>query len=182
MNREPTLSPIPGCHGYFAGSDGSIWSSMPGRGGRYKSLHVLKPNRDKGGYLQVVLYIGEERTKRRYAVQRLVAVAFLGLCPDGMVTRHRNGNQLDNRPENIRYGTQAENIADKVTHGTMARGERNGNAKLTDAQAAEILRRVRAGEAGGVLAKEFGVDRNTVGLLKNGRSRRHLEASEGAIH
>lgn len=171
---DATLKPIPGCPGYFAGSDGSIWSSMPGRGGRFKSLHVMRAHRDKDGYLNVTLRIGER--KRRYRVQRLVATAFHGLCPEGLVTRHVDGDQLNNRPENLLFGTQPQNIADRRAHGTTARGQKHGRAKLTDDQAAEIIRRALAGEALTGLAKEFGVTVGAVWSLKTGRTRGHLSA------
>jgi len=173
---DATINPIPGCHGYFAGSDGTIWSSMPGRGGRYKALHALRLHRDKDGYLNVTLSVGP-RGRRRYRVQRLVAVAFLGLCPDGMVTRHRNGNQLDNSAENLIYGTQPENIADRGTHGTTARGSRQHLAKLTDEHVQQIRNRIQAGESQTALAMEFGVSECSVSDIKKGRTWRHLAAA-----
>jgi hypothetical protein len=169
-----TLQPIPGCPGYFAGSDGTIWSAMPGRHGRYKSLHPIKPYRDRDGYLQVSLR--PHGPRRRYSVQSLVATAFLGLRPDGMVVRHRDGNQLDNRPENLLYGTQPQNIADRQAHGTTSRGDAHYRAKITDDQAREILRRIQAGETLTGLAREFGVTVGAVWALKTGRTRRHLSA------
>ena len=171
---EVTLKPIPGCPGYLAGSDGTIWSEMPGRNGRWQSLHVIQPYRDKRGYMHVTLRCNQ--TKRRYSVHQLVALTFHGLRPDGYVVRHRNGNASDNRPENLIYGTQAENIADKDTHGTAIRGDRSYLAKITDEQATEILRRMNAGESQAALAREFGIADATVSALKKGRIRRHLSA------
>lgn len=167
------LNPIPGCSGYFAGSDGSVWSAKPGRRGRFKSLHPIRAWRDRRGYLQVTLR-PNGNIKKRYSVHQLVALAFHGPCPDGKVTRHRNGDQIDNRPENLLYGTQAENIADREAHGRTVRGDRSHLAKLTDADAMEILRRVEAGESHTMLALEFGVARATVSALKSGRIRKHL--------
>lgn len=136
---ESIIKPIPGCPGYLAGADGIIWSAMPGRAGRYKVLHPIRPYRDRQGYCHVTLR--PAGGKRRYSVHGLVAAAFFGLRPDGLVVRHRNGNSSDNRAENLVYGTQAENIGDRQAHGTTARGERHYRAKLTDEQATEIIRR-----------------------------------------
>lgn len=172
------IRPIPGCPGYFAGADGTIWSAMPGRWGKYESLHVLKPYRNRSGYLGVSLRSNGRR--HSYLVHRLVATAFHGLRPDGMGVRHRNGNQLDNRAENLHYGTQAENIADRDSHGTTARGERQHLAKLTNEKVLAILSRLRAGESGKSLAREFGISTGTVSQLKTGRTWRHLSA-EGTI-
>jgi HNH endonuclease len=58
----------------------------------------------------------------------------------------------------------------------VPKGEAHGQAKLTDRQALEILRRRRAGEGGGALAREFGVSTDTVRLLYQRKSWRHLDA------
>lgn len=168
---DVTLKPIPACPGYFAGSDGSIWSAMPGRNGRYTAIHPLRLHRDKQGYLRVTI---RSVKKRSYFVHQLVAVAFHGLCPDGLVVRHGIGGQTDNRPENLRYGTQAANIADKRRDGTHICGDRSYLAKVTDDQAREIYRRANAGESRRLLAQEFGVSKAMVNALMVGRIRRHL--------
>jgi HNH endonuclease len=173
---EATIRPIPGCPGYLAGSDGTVWSAMPGRNGRLKSLHVLKPNREKSGYLRVSL----RNNKRRqgFFVHTLVALAFHGPRPDGLILRHRNGNKNDNRPENLLYGTCLENTEDRRTHGTMVRGARSHLAKITDEQALEILGRLRAGETGASLAREFGITDGSISAMKTGRTWRHLAGVE----
>ncbi len=176
---QPILKPIPGCPGYFAGSDGTIWSAMPGQGGRYESMHQLRPCRDKGGYLRVSLRGFKQR--RGYFVHTLVALAFNGLRPDGMVSRHRNGNKDDNRPENIVYGTHAENIADRHAHGKTVRGERSHLSKLSESQALEILRRLRDGEGQASLAREFGIGVSAVWGLKTGRTWSHLLAARDSM-
>ncbi len=52
-------------------------------------------------------------------VHTLVLMAFAGPRPaDGMVTRHLNGDKLDNRAANLAWGTVQENIHDKFAHGT----------------------------------------------------------------
>jgi DNA-binding NarL/FixJ family response regulator len=139
---------------------------MPGRHGRWESLHILKAYRNKSGYLGVSLRCNKQR--RSYLVHTLVAAAFHGLRPDGMVSRHRNGNQLDNRAENLLYGTCLENTEDRRVHGTQVRGARSHLAKLTDEQALEILRRLRAGESGASLAREFGVTNGNVSAMRTG--------------
>lgn len=172
--RDATLKPIPGCPGYFAGSDGTVWSAMPGCGGRYKSLYLIRPYRDQDGYLRVTLRCNERR--KGYFVHQLVALAFNGLRPDDQVTRHRNGNQLDNRPENLLYGTHADNVADRAAHGKTVRGARSHLSKLTEVQALEILARLGAGESQASLARSYGLAVSTIWGLKTGRTWRHLTA------
>lgn len=72
---------------------------------------VLSVGRGKATYPAVVL------PGRRARVHVLVCEAFLGPRPDGLVTRHLNGNPYDNRVDNLTYGTVSENARDCVEHG-----------------------------------------------------------------
>ncbi len=76
--------------------------------------------RDKDGnyytrYLDVSLRLGTN-VRRHTKVHHLVAEAFIGPRPPGMVVCHNNGDPLDNRVENLRYDTQANNITDMHDH------------------------------------------------------------------
>jgi DNA-binding transcriptional regulator YiaG len=173
---DATIKPIPGIPGYLAGSDGTIWSAMPGRWGKYKSLHVIRPYHDKKrtGYLHVTLRANG--VKRRYTVHGLVATAFLGLRPDGMVVCHRNLDSTDNRADNLMHATQAENIQQGVEAGRHVRGERQHLAKLTEDSVRAIRERLAAGESSAALARAYGVSKATIGQIKGHRTWRHLAA------
>lgn len=82
---------------------------------------VLKQTR--GPYASQV---GLHRDGRMVAarVHQLVAAAFLGPRPEGLEVCHNNGDQYDNRVENLRYDTHRENIRDQVRHGTHAKSSR----------------------------------------------------------
>jgi hypothetical protein len=56
--------------------------------------------------------------KTMMKVHQLVLAAFVGPKQPGMITRHLNGDRLDNRLVNLAYGTPSENNFDKVSHGT----------------------------------------------------------------
>jgi hypothetical protein len=47
-------------------------------------------------------------------IHELVAQAFLGPRPDGMVVCHNDGSRNNNRLENLRYDTTSENFMDEV--------------------------------------------------------------------
>ena len=65
-----------------------------------------------------------------------------------------NGNY---EPNNCRWAT------------SLMQGRNTRRNKLTEPIAAEIRRRVLAGESGAVLGREFGVGRSTVSLIKLGK-------------
>lgn len=170
---DVTLKPIPGVPGYFAGDDGTIRRDQHAGEGYGGTCTARRDPASPTRYLNISLRCDGAR-RQRYRVNRLIATAFHGLAPEGMVARHLNGDRLNNRPDNLGWATQADNIADKIVHGTVARGQHNGNARLTDEHAAEIIRRALAGEVIAALAKEYGIHRETVRGLKNGRYRPYL--------
>jgi hypothetical protein len=176
---DPILKPIPGCAGYLAGEDGSIWSAMPGQGHRYKSLHLLRPHRAKNGYYNVTLRANG--VKRRYTVHELVATTFLGPRPEGMVVCHRNLDQTDNRSDNLIYATQAANIRQGVEAGRHVRGERQHLAKLTADSVRAIRERLAAGESLGAIAHDYGMSIATISQIKTGRTWRHLTVAGDGI-
>lgn len=100
---RPTLE-VPS---YFASWNGKVVSSASGT--------ELKPSGDR--YFQVLLYPGGGQKRLSRKVHSLVAEAFLGPRPAHLVVRHLNGNNKDNRLENLVYGTHAENAQDRIDHG-----------------------------------------------------------------
>ncbi len=167
---KPT--PIPGVDGYLVDEAGVVWSAKQGRHGRYRALHAIKPWRDSEGYLHVTLRPDGE--KKRLAVHVLVALAFLGERPAGSTVAHLDGNTENNAPTNLAYVSQRENIGQKWEHGTMVCGERSNFARLDDATAARIWRRVQAGATKTEIAQEFGVSKAYVTAMRQGRVRKHI--------
>lgn len=145
--------PIPSLSGVYEASD-------RGRIRRGSRLLKLTPNR---GYLFVRPSV--RGIKNTIGVHRLVADAFL---PGSGLVRHRNGDGMNNRLTNLLRGSQRDNMQDAVRHGTIAHGERHGRAKLSNAQALQILRRKTRTNAK-QLAGEFGVSVWTVYQIASGR-------------
>lgn len=101
--------PIPGYDGLFEASD---W-------GRISQGDRLLPQKlDQGGYPYVSLWLPSLGRSKRLTVHRLVTLAFYGPLPEGLVRRHLDGDRLNSRLSNLRYGTPAENNQDMVEHGT----------------------------------------------------------------
>jgi len=106
MGTPPQMSPdevwarIPDRHGYEVSTKGRVWD-------RYRD-RLVSQRADPKGYA-IALDTG---------VHRLVARAFYGPRPEGLVVRHLDGNPQNNCLENLTYGTHSENLLDQVRHGT----------------------------------------------------------------
>lgn len=133
---------IPGFPGYRVGDDGSVWSQrivrgVPGRKGLSAQMsgtwRKLAPsiNKRTGRYQAVI--DGKKRS-----VHRLVLLAFVGPCPEGMESCHEDGNRRNNALSNLRWDTHKANCADRVRHGTQAKGEKSGNSRFTEADIRSI--------------------------------------------
>lgn len=107
--------PIRGYKGYEASSLGRV-RSVPRtlRDGRRAGGVVLKQQPDRDGYLTVML--GRKRVRVNVAVQ----LAFAGPAE----VRHLDGDQENNRPENLVWGSRVENERDK-------RQKRGGNKRTS---------------------------------------------------
>ncbi len=165
--------PISGNDGYEVSNLGSIRSWLPVRRNakRPTTPRVLKGSPDKNGYIRFTLYdgLGGQTYVRACAV---VCSAWHGERPEGMVVRHLNGINNDDRPENLRWGTPKENSADTIVHGTWVHGQKVNTAKLTEADVIEIRR--TKGKAVD-LASSFNVCPSTISHIRTGRTWGHVK-------
>lgn len=167
-----TLMPIPSRPGYFAGSDGHIFSS---RGA--ESIHRMCETPSRDGYLRVSLSRGWRQSSRWAAVAPLVAEAFLGPRPFvGAHVRHLDGDKTNNVPANLAYGTAKENEADKARHGRTVQGIRQHVARHTDDEVREAVRRVASGETQVEVAADLGVTQAAVSYWCRGTWRKQATA------
>jgi len=103
-----------------------------------------------------------------------VPLLLAGIDPEGWCVLHSCDNPPCVNPAHLRIGTKADNTRDMLSRQRGLVGRRNGNAKLTEAQAAEIRRRRNAGELRKDLAAEFNVSGATVTRIANGEGWRHV--------
>jgi hypothetical protein len=137
--------------------------------GRVKSFQrsserVLKCFKNSDGYDCVDLG-GTTR------VHRLVAAAFIGVCPEGLQVNHKDGVKSNNCVDNLEYVTPMENIHHGHANGLYnpLKGEEHANSKLSEFDVLEIRERLATGERQQSIADDFGVDRSTVGYIKTGK-------------
>jgi hypothetical protein len=124
-----------------------------------------------GEYLTVKLCNGSQT--RLTKVHILVLETFIGPRPQGYEGCHRNGNPLDCRLDNLRWGTVSSNQMDRVNHGTSNRGERHGMARLSNEDIKRIHNKIERGISLSVIAKTFGITVRHVRRIKSGERRQY---------
>jgi hypothetical protein len=105
---------------------------------------------------------------RCYLTHR-VSVAIDGRDINGKVVMHDCDTPACVNPSHLVTGTHTDNMHDMIAKGRArkASGEDASNAKLANDQYSEIARRYCEGERAVVLAREFGINRQTVALIAN---------------
>jgi hypothetical protein len=93
-----------------------VWRDIPGYEGRYQASNlgrirsqargVLKPFKNKNGYLIATLY---NQGKVRTGVHRLVALTFIPNPEDKPQINHKDGNKENNNLNNLEWVTCSEN-------------------------------------------------------------------------
>lgn len=144
--------------------------------GRIKRVHVntkdviwTTGSPDKAGYTQVSLLVKSETrqnaSKRRCYIHQLVYLAFHHVegeeWPEHV--RHLDGDNTNNRRENIAGGTRSDNAQDSIRHGTFTgHGSRVKRVKQIDKTTGDVIathdsgyaavRAVDGGHQGGISA------------------------------
>lgn len=168
------------------------WKDIPGyetfyqvsNQGEVRSLDRFVSNRHGGLNRRRGVQLRQATTPRGYrivslyrngdvqycSVHGLVLLAFVGPRPNGMECCHNNGGKADNALDNLRYGTHIDNMSDQVAHGTATRGERNGSAKVTEADVVAIRERRAAGEPIWRITQDYNLSGVSVGCICTGRT------------
>lgn len=136
---------------YEASSFGRIRRASQGK--RTYTGRLLKIQHSNA-YPHVILSLGN-RKLHQISVHRLVADAFLGPCPKGMVVNHKDFDKANNRVDNLEYVTPLGNQRHAYKNGRFAHEESHPMAKLTRAAVREI--RALTGVSSKELASRFGV-------------------------
>lgn len=133
-----------------------------------KKGRILKPTKDKGGYLYVGLHDKENAKTSSVKIHRLVAFAFCIGYEYGLEVNHKNGNRQDNRSENLEWVTRSQNIRDIYKRGLNTNGDKNNASKLKNREIRIITSLYDSGVSQIIIAKSFNVSQATISnIIKN---------------
>lgn len=166
--------PVTGHVGYDVSSCGRIrsWRNRGKAPGLASTPRLLTGTSACAGGVYVHYSLQEPR-RRRYG-HELVAAAFLGLRPEGLVIAHQDGDGHNNHATNLGYKTQRANIDDKWRHGTMQQGMALAITTLSDGQVVAIREAYAAGEMQKSLAMRFETTQQVVSRIVRGVSWSHV--------
>ncbi len=168
--------PVPGWeHRYQVSNQGRVRSLdivVPARNGKtaMRRGRVLKAAASHGRYL-VVMFADQGRMKQ-WSVHNAVLTAFVGPRPEGMQARHLDGNDKNNRLENLCWGAPQENADDRVRHGKSGKGEAHSRVVLTEADVLAI--RAATGVRGADLARQYGIYESHVHHIRTRKIWKHI--------
>lgn len=112
-----------------------------------------------------------EHDGKTHRAHRLMCELAHGKSPsDGLDAAHSCGSRACINPKHLRWSGRSENMADTVLHGTAPRGERHGASKLTENDVRTISARLDAGETHQAIADAFGVSRNAISDIAQGKN------------
>lgn len=161
--------PIEDFEGYEVSDHGRVRSWWGHTCGPRVRLAEPKLTAGSGGsesspYLRITISANGRKHTRR--IHQCVLTAFVGPRPRGKWGLHGDGNPLNNRLSNLRWGTPKDNAADRTVHGRTMFGRSNHKARLSAEAVTAIRAAHRAGAASQVsLAQAHGVSQAAISAL-----------------
>jgi len=137
------------------------------RGRRTSPGRIRKIRISECGYPQINVYRKNER------IHRLVLETFVGPCPTGLCSNHKNGIKTDNRLENLEWITNIENVrhAEKKGLTTHPVGEKSYRSKLKNGEVYLIKKLLSENKfAHRFIGKMFRVTKENICSIKYGNT------------
>lgn len=174
---------IPNYTGYHVTRDGAVYSRYikGSRGNLSDKWHALIFSCEKNGRKAVNLKEDCSGKFKRFRVYRLVLMAYVGPCPNGMVACHNDGDVTNNNLENLRWDTQKNNLKDTVIHGTKINGTKCYNSKLNDNIVLNIFKDRVAGLTQEKIAAKYEVAQSTVKDILLRRDWKHVLIDQSLV-
>ncbi len=163
------MKPIIGYEGYFACPTGRIWATAKRRWGeRYLKTWLIGH-----GYEMVMLYKDTSPTK--FLVHRLIAQAFISNPDNLREVNHKDGNKLNNRPENLEWVSSKDNKKHAWNNGSYThRGSNHWKTNLTEEKVRQIRKLREEGLSYSQIGKKIGCSPSNAGFVIKGVSWKHI--------
>lgn len=171
LNRKD----IEGWEGLYAiYRDGRVWSYPRNR----KTGKFLKPtfNPSYGGKGYLFVELRKRPIRKRIAIHRLLAKAFIPNPENRPEVNHKNGITTDNRVENLEWVTHQENMAHAKIHNLInhPKGENHYKHKLTSKEVLRIRELSKKRGQPKKLASFYGMNIHTIYQIKYGIIWKHV--------
>lgn len=138
------------------------------RGGKTRVIKAreVKLGRHQFGY--PVATISFKGVRHTLLIHQLMAEAFIGPRPEGLVVRHLDDNPENNTVGNLAYGTPGDNQKDKERNGNQPVGEGIPWSRMTAKCIEEIRLRRACGDSLLILANSYGISEAYVWKICSG--------------
>jgi len=112
-------------------------------GQRFIKGQIIKGRTSKQHVNHFFVDLKKYGTTYNFYIHRLVLLAFIGPCPEGMECCHADDCGWNNQLKNLRWDTRRNNQFDREKNGKGNKGERQGRHKLIEQDVREIRRLVK---------------------------------------
>ncbi len=104
---------------------------------------------------------------KNWSIHRLSYYFTYGEIPKGKWILHKCDNRKCIKPEHLYLGDNKQNVKDRMMRGRSAKGENNGQSKLTETQVRSIKRLLSKKWTQCSIAERFGVHQSTIFSIKH---------------
>jgi hypothetical protein len=147
----------------------------------YESRVIKRPGcwgwkgaKDENGYGRIRTEQISRHSNRNVRAHRFAYEIYVRALEEGELVLHDCDQPSCTNPKHLHAGTHQQNHREAVERGRHAKGEKAGNASITEAQAREIKRWLEAGEFCSDIAREIGCGEQVVQMIAEGRNWKHL--------
>ena len=140
IGSDEEFREIPGFSDYRIGSNGTVISRKVERSRKIGPWRKMAVKHWPENKYCVTTLLSDLRKYKTFLIHHLVLEAFVGPRPEGTLGRHLNDIPEDNKASNLAWGTTKDNYEDALANKRINVGEVSYQAKLTNADVAEIRR------------------------------------------
>jgi hypothetical protein len=152
--------PVPDLEGYEVSNYGNV---------RHTTITVCQLKQQTNPRGRKTVSISTLRGSRNKPIHVLIALAFLGNRPAGLVINHKDGDKTNNAASNLEYITPRENHEHALKMG-LYKGPNTPARVLSEQSVILIKQLLSSGISAKLLAKQFKVSHGAIMAIKHKRT------------